>query len=77
MAVGLFARDVKAQQLCRDFLRMQKGKLLDAMQARRAMTEHWGLTLDWHEFATALDHMASCGEATITKPGGYVEYLIK
>jgi hypothetical protein len=68
----------KTQRLCEDFLERQKGSVLDAIQAARRMDDIWGIKLDWHEFAFALDHMESYGGANRTGQGadGMTEYII-
>ena len=59
-----------------DFLRSRKGDEIDAMQARQKFQEHYGIYEDWHPFSDALDYMHTNKEAEITKPGGFVRYLI-
>jgi hypothetical protein len=60
---------MKKQELCRDFLGMQGGRALDAIEAANAMNERWGIRVDWHEMAYALDELERRGEATRI-PGG-------
>ena len=55
---------MKTQQVCKDFLRLQKGVELDAMMASQLMSELWGIKVDWHEMAYALDYLERVGEAT-------------
>ena len=67
---------MNAKQVCKDFLRMQKGAELDAMEASHLMVEVWDIRVDWHEMAEALDYLHRCGSADCTKLGGYQRYLI-
>jgi len=67
---------MKTQQVCKDFLRMQKGVELDAMIAARLMNDVWGIRVDWHEMSYALDYLRHSNEATCTKLGGFQRYII-
>ena len=53
----------QTQQIVKDFLRMQTGKSLDAISASQRMHQQWGVVIDWHEFAYALDYLRTTGEA--------------
>jgi len=68
---------MKIQKVCRDFLRMQKGRELDAIQAARLMKEVWGISVDHHEMSYALDQLRNSKEASITRPGGFAVYIIE
>lgn len=52
------------------------GELHDAMTATNKLIERWGMRVDWHFFAYALDAEMRCGWATITRPGGFTQYVI-
>ena len=67
---------MKTQQVCKDFLRMQKGRELDAMEAMRLMSDVWGIKVDHHEMSYALDYLHRTGDAKLTKVGGFQRYLI-
>jgi hypothetical protein len=64
------------QQLVLDFLRLphNRNRTLNSTRAMQEMSARWGITLDWHEFANALDHLNNLGEIAIISPGGRVEY---
>lgn len=69
----------QAQQLCKDFLRMQKGRVFDPIQAVNEMAERWGVRVDWHEMSDALEYMVDMTlEADrITKSAdGFWAYMI-
>ena len=70
--------DQKTNQMIRDFLRMQRGRTLDGILASRLMNDIWGIKIDWHEFSSALDTLATNGEATRQsgQPGSLIKYLI-
>ena len=70
---------MKAQQLCKDFLRMKKGAVLDAIQASQMLHEHWGIRVDWHELGDALEYLVRSREAerTGTGPDGLTMYFIQ
>ena len=67
---------MKTQQVCKDFLRMQKGREFDAMEAMRLMNDTWGIKVDHHEMSYALDELHRHEEATLTKIGGFQRYII-
>ena len=72
---------MKAQQrqrICKDFLRMQHGAALDAMQASAMMRKVWGIKIDHHEFTDALEYLVQNQEATRTGtgPDRFTTYLI-
>jgi hypothetical protein len=69
----------QTRRLCRDFLEMWKGKVFDAPSAASLMRELWGVRVDWHEMAYALDEMDGCGLADRTGergPDGMTRYII-
>lgn len=72
-------RAMKEQQLCKDFLRLNKGTIVDPIQAARMMDRRWGIKVDWHEMAYALDWLRSSQEATITgyTNSGFTQYIIE
>lgn len=55
----------QVQQLCKDFLRMQKGRSFDPITASRKMREYWGINLDWHEFIETFEYLVNSREAEI------------
>lgn len=63
-------------KLAMGFLKLQSGQELDAMDASCKMADEWGIKVDWHEFAYALDDLRRAGLATCTKVGGNQRYLI-
>ena len=67
------------RQICRAFLELQKGSVLDAMEAMLRMSDQWGVRVDWHEFSDALDEMVRYDMATVVGLGAgrFVEYLIE
>ena len=67
---------MKTQQVCKDFLRMQKGAELDAMEAARLMNDVWGIRVDWHEMSYALDYLRHFNEATCAQHRGFQRYII-
>jgi len=67
---------MKTLQVCKDFLRMQKGREFDAIEAARFMSDVWGIRVDWHDMGYALDELHRTGEATLTQPGGFCRYII-
>jgi len=58
-------------QLVRDFLGMKIGMVFDGIKAQRAMTDEWGITIDWHVFTNVMDEMTrySLAEVVETKNG--------
>ena len=60
---------MKTQQVCKDFLRLHKGSTFDAMEASWMMMEHWGIKIDWHEMADALQYLLSSNEADHASKG--------
>lgn len=70
--------EIKVRQLCKDFIRLQKGKTLDAFQASIEMINVWGIGIDWHEFSFALDELSRTNEVTQTghTAGGACVYLV-
>ena len=59
------------RQMCKDFLLMQSpGVAYTFMQGRQAMIARWGIDIDHHEFAYAVDELISKG-AMERVPGTY------
>ena len=76
-------RPTREQELamCRTFVVTQlKGQEVDAMEAKNAMTKKWGISVDWHPMATALDEARTGGLATHSPrqaKDGFQVYRIK
>ena len=68
---------MKTQQVCKDFLRMQTGRELDAMEAARLIDDVWDIKVDWHEMSYALDYLYNSKEADCVQAGGFCRYIIK
>ena len=67
---------MKTRELCKDFLEMQGGCTLDCIKAARLMNERWGIKVDHHEMAYALDYLERIGVATIASRGEFTTYYI-
>jgi len=69
--------DRQLQDFLKDFLvRECKGQEHDAISAANRLQERYGLRADWHLLQYALDAVERCGQAAITKPGGFTRYII-
>ena len=65
------------RQLAKDFIRLQaQGERFVAMGLVTEMIARWGIKLDWHEFAYALDELERTDEvARVRNPQRiYTEY---
>jgi hypothetical protein len=67
------------QRLVKLFLTSRKGELISCMAARQKFAELYGIDIDHHEYANALDEMSRTGEATIQgwDKHGDTQYLIE
>jgi hypothetical protein len=56
-----------------------RGETIDDIQLKRAIREQWGLNIDWHPAASALENLARAGQATRTNNqiDGHYQYRIK
>ncbi len=70
---------IHKQQLARDFLHLSssKGKEWDSYQAAQACHRRWGIPIDWHEFAYALDFMREQGKAEVIRSGYIKVYRVQ
>ncbi len=69
---------IKTEQLCRDFLLIHPaGVTYSSYTASQAMHARWGIKLDHHEFAYAIDLLVQQGKA-VRIPNGkiYPEFSI-
>lgn len=63
--------DMNKRQMCMDFmLMMPKNVAYTSMAARQAMNDRWGLDIDHHEFAYAIEILVDQGKMERV-PGGY------
>lgn len=70
---------INRKQLVVDFLRLptHRGKTIDAYKACQECNRRWGIVIDWHEFAYALENMVARDEAVIYRAGHITVYRIK
>lgn len=72
-----FVNQKQVQAVCRAFLRAHPGQEWDAIEARIALEQEWGIIVDHHEFSGAMDVLCRAGELVLTRPGGYTKYQVK
>jgi len=61
----------QVRQMCKDFLLLHPpGVAYTCMGARQAMINRWGIDIDHHEFAYAIDELVDQGKMDRV-PGGY------
>lgn len=66
------------QRMCRDFIEMQKGQVVDAITIQNQMEQIWGVYPDRMLVALALDEMVKCNQAQVVgECDRYRKYLVK
>lgn len=70
---------VNLRQLCKDFLLLHPpGVAYSSMQARQAMNSRWGIDIDHHEFAYAIDELVGQGKMErVPGPYTYPAFRVK
>ena len=64
------------RQMCIDFLYTYGGREFDAIEASTFMRSQWGVDIDWHEFAYALDEMWRNDTASLVRRGDVNTYYV-
>ena len=71
--------DIHERQMCKDFLMLHPpSTVYSSMSARQAMNSRWGIDIDHHEFAYAIDDLIGEGKMErVLSRNFYPQFAVK